>query len=188
METNELIQRVKENDSEACKEMIEGFKKMIHSIINDYELECGDFVISRDDLYQEACIGIYEACFAYKDENKAKFSTLVYLIVKRRINRFYKNHIKRYANEAYSIDNMETLDHREEIRSNCISEDPIAYHRNCEARKIISGLSDFDREILQLRMKNYSYAEIAQKMNISAKKVDNRLYKLKKRYLHRYGS
>ena len=183
METEELIQRVKANDSDACKEMIDGFKRMIHSIINDYDLECGDFTVSRDDLFQEACIGIYEACFAYRSENNTKFSTLVYLIVKRRINRFYKNHIKRYVNESYSLDNMELLDHREEVKSNCVSEDPVAYHRNREAHKIIGSLSDFDREILLLRMKNYSYAEIAEKMNTTAKKVDNRLYKLRKKYL-----
>ena len=188
METEELIQRVKENDSDACKEIIENFRRMIHSIINDYELDCGDYKISRDDLYQEACIGIYEACLAYRKDANTKFSTLAYLIIKRRINRFYRNHIKRYVNETFSLDKLEFLDHREEIKSDHVSEDPVIYHRNSEARKIIGSLSESDRKILLLRMQNYSYAEIARKLNISAKKVDNRLYRLKKHYLNRYNS
>ena len=186
METSELIQRVKENDPEACKEMFEGFHRMIHSIINDYQLEYGDFLISREDLYQEALIGIYEACFAYQLGSNAKFSTFVYIVIKRRINRFYKNHLRRYINESYSLDNMDFLDHREEFKASSVSEDPIAYHKQEELKESLNRLSDLDREILQLRMKNYSYAQIAHKLDISSKKVDNRLYKLKKRFLRNH--
>ena len=183
MNDKELIERVKNNDEFACKEMFDNYHKMIHSIINDYNLEYGDYLVSREDLYQEALIALYDACFVYKDNMNTKFSTFAYLVIKRRIQRCYKKQMYKYINETFSIDNMELVDHRKEFQSYYVSDNPVEYHRQEEIRAHLKELNDLDRQIITLRLENYSYSEIAEKLKINKKKVDNRLYNLKKKYL-----
>ena len=52
-------------------------------------------------------------------------------------------------------------------------------------KKYIDTFNELDRQIIKLRIKNYSYDQIAHILNINKKKVDNRLYKLKKKFLER---
>ena len=49
--------------------------------------------------------------------------------------------------------------------------------------KYIDTFNELDRQIIKLRIENYSYDQIAHILNINKKKVDNRLYKLKKKFL-----
>ncbi len=185
MNIDELINRVKTNDECACKELFEYYRKMIYSIINEYDLDFGDYSVNQDDLYQEALIGIYDACKAYKFDKNAKFSTFAYVVVKRKTNKFYYEQIKRYANEAYSIDKIESIDHKEAFKSVYVEDNPIAYYKKEEFKKYINTFNELDRQIIKLRIENYSYDQIAHILNINKKKVDNRLYKLKKKFLER---
>ena len=189
MEINELVIEVQNKNEEAYKELLNSFHRMIYSIINEYELNYGDYQVSADDLYQEACIALYEACFAFKDTKEAKFSTFVYTVIKRRIQRCYKTYKGRYMNEAYSIDNIEVVDHYKEMESRYVYDNPVEYHRLNETREQIlrsaERLSEEDRAILLMRMEDYSYAEISKKLNISRKRIDNRLSKLRRQYIRK---
>ena len=46
----------------------------------------------------------------------------------------------------------------------------------------MDSLNYEDRTIVDMRMNNYSYEEISNKLNINRKRVDNRLNKIKKKY------
>lgn len=183
MEVEELIQKVKDDDLIACKEMIDMFHKMICSIINDYNLNLGDYLISFDDLYQEALIGLYEACKNYRYDKNTRFSTFVYVVVKRKVQRFYNQQFKKYINESLSIDKFEQLDHLDSFKTNYVYDNPLSYLKEEEFKNGLNNFNDLDRQIIKLRLENYSYLEIAEKLKIDKKKVDNRLYRLKARYL-----
>lgn len=184
MESNELIKRVKTNDDNAYSQLLEDYKNMIYYIINTYQLECGDYLISKDDLFQEASIALYDACKAYKEDNKAKFSTFAYMVIKRRLSHCYKVSKNKYINEYVSIDAYENNDRHKEL---AVKEKPIEYKVREELKERITKpcarLSNQDRQILLLRMENYSYAEIAKILKVSKKRVDNRLTRLKAMYL-----
>ena len=49
----------------------------------------------------------------------------------------------------------------------------------------IGDLCEMDRRILLLRIQNYSYQEIATLLKTSTKKIDNRLYRLRKQLLEK---
>ena len=70
-----------------------------------------------------------------------------------------------------------------------VSDDPVIYHDKQNVKEFLSSsskkISDEDRMILKMRIENYSYAEIACKLGINVKRVDNRLARLKKKYLDR---
>ena len=48
MNTEELLSLVKENNNEAFKEILQEYTSMIYSIINEYQLEFGDYQIIKE--------------------------------------------------------------------------------------------------------------------------------------------
>ena len=181
-----LINRVREEcDDFAFNEIVKEYARMLESIISSYEGEFGDFKLNRDDLRQEAYIALYDACKSYKVGMDTKFSTFAYTCIKRRVHRFYSRYVRCYCKETTSLDSFETRDPGFLYYSTCVNED--AYNKEkenrIEALKIImDSLSYEDRTIVDMRMNNYSYQEISNKLNINKKRVDNRLNKIKKKY------
>ncbi|MDO4499762.1 MAG: sigma-70 family RNA polymerase sigma factor [Erysipelotrichaceae bacterium] len=187
MQDNDLIKRVRNNLPDAYEELLKQYKNMIYSIINTYETDYGDYKVNREDLFQEGCIALYDACFSYTFDRDVKFSTYVYVLIKRRISLAYKKSLLTYQMETYSLDNISLSDHCSNIATQYVCDNPIAYHarqeRNEAIQEKLSKLREQDREIIMLRINNYSYEEIAQKLNIKKKRIDNRLFRLKKQYL-----
>lgn len=175
------IALVKKGDSKATEEFIEDYRLMIYSIINNFELEYGDYIVSKDDLFQEGCIGLIEACKSYRENDVTKFSTYAFVVIERRIKRTFFKLLRPYQRE-YSFDKFELFDHIESLKAPTISEKDLTYLTNnieTELEKL-KYVTELDKEIIELRIQNYSYKEIAEKLNITAKKVDNRIARLKK--------
>ena len=78
------------HDSEEFKKLEEKHIKMIMKIINSFNLDWGDYSINKEDLKQEALIGLYEACENFDPKYNVKFSTFAYQIMRRRVNRAYQ--------------------------------------------------------------------------------------------------
>ena len=180
-EQNELIKRVCKHDDLAFAEILAKNEKLIYAIINEFDLEFGDYKVSRDDLYQEGCIALYNACLGYHYDSLAKFSTFAYTCIKRRINRVYRKALNRYYEERYSFDKYVISDRLEQAA--IVAEKPLNYRKNDDFMSILNKMSYEDRMIVKLRMEHYSYEEIAKQLNINKKHIDNRLYRLRKRYL-----
>lgn len=162
--------------------ILEKHRKMIYSIINSLPQNFGEHVLHREDLFQEAAIALYNATKRYKKQENVKFSTYVYTAIKRTVIRVYNEDIKIYKNEAFSID-----DNLNFISADRVEDTALLYHyereREEELNRKLSKLRKQDREILLLRINNYSYAEIAEKLNVNKKRIDNRITRLRKRYL-----
>lgn len=184
MEDMSLIEKAK-YDSEEFKKLEEKYIKMIMKIINSFNLDWGDYSINKEDLKQEALIGLFEACKKYDEKYNVKFSTFAYQIIRRRVNRAYMKMKKIYEKETYSYSKFEKDDH-----SNILSTEEVEEKTNdllkvkdiCLKSYYTGGkiLSEMDYSIISMRMDNKSYKEIAEELNISTKKVDNRLARIKK--------
>lgn len=172
---------IKKGDSKAVEEIIEEYRLMIYSIINNYELEYGDYIISKDDLFQEGCIGLIEACKSYRDNDNTKFSTFAFVVIERRIKRSFFKMIRPYQKE-YSFDKFTLLDHVESFRTPTVSDKDICYLTENVENELekLKYITELDKKIIELRVQNYTYREIAKKLNIPVKKVDNRLSRLKR--------
>lgn len=179
----EILDRVVAGDEEACNELLETYKLMIYSIISSYELNYGDYVISEDDLFQEGCIGLFEACKSYKRDSETKFSTYAYVVIERRIQRSFFRLLRPYKKE-FSFDKFVLTNHIENNNYRILQEKGINYHKdNKDNDEILNNIvyaSKEDKEIIKLRLQNYTYKEIAEKLKISPKRVDNRITRIKK--------
>lgn len=182
---NELLKEVSEGNEQACKEIINHFSLMIYSIINNYELNYGDYCVPIEDLYQEGCISLIEACKSYIDNKQTKFSTYAYVVIERRIKRVFSQLIKPYR-EEFSLDKPVRSDYMNASYHNYISDKQLKYDVEVnEEKELINNLkflNESDKKIIELRMHNYSYKEIANLLNISPKSVDNKIARIRRRY------
>ena len=177
---NHILERIRKGDREAFDFLLYQHHKMIYKLINSYNLESGDYAIDPHDLYQEGCIALYNSVFTFEKEKNVKFSTYAYLCIKSAIIKQIKENSRRYANEAYSLDVVR------KIKLELVVEDnPLDYHHEEECRKkvdeFMNNLNSEDYKILELRKKDMSYQEIADSLNINAKRVDNRIQVLRRR-------
>ena len=182
---NDLIDEVKKGDDLACKKIIDDYRLMIYSIINSYDLNYGDYKVEVEDLFQEGCIGLIDACLSYKDNNNAKFSTYAYIVIERRIRRCFYKMLKPYKQE-YSYDKIEILDHSSILKIDYLSDNSFNYLSDDEIEDNFIDTFKFankeDKLIIKLKANDYTYKEIAEKLNITTKRVDNCLNRLKKKY------
>lgn len=172
-------------DEREFEKIVKEHGGLIVSIIKNLELECGHFKISFDDLYQEGLIALYNAYKNYNKEEKAKFSTFAYMVISRSLKRYHHQQMNKYQNESYSLDSLEHLDYYPAIGDYIAGDHSIRY-ANEEKRdkldKLFTILNIEDQHIVALRINKNSYKQIAEKLNITTKRVDNRLLRIKDRF------
>lgn len=180
-ELKRKLARVKKGDNEEVMNIVKEFELMIYSIINSYELEYGDYLISKEDLFQEGCLGLIEACKSYKPNDNTKFSTYAFVVIERRIQRAFFSMLKPYKKE-YSFDKFEFIDRMDSLQAVC--DNTSTYYANEEIERLCNEvyMTDLDKNIIRLRLANYSYKEISEILKITPKKVDNRIVRIKKMY------
>lgn len=184
MRERELIRATRKKDDDAFQLLVEKYHDMIYKIINSFCLNKGDYKISEEELFQEGCIGLYEACQSFTKVKKCKFSTYAYVIIKRKVKRDFYRQLEIYKHEGVSYDKYESVDKRGIFEANCIQDNPIEYSNksyvNKETEFIISRLKKTDQKIVKLRLQDYTYEQISNILNIPKKKIDNRLQYIKR--------
>lgn len=184
MKEIEIIKKVRNNNEDAYLLIKQKYENMIHSIIHSFTLAYGDFKVQEDELFEEGCIAIYEACKTYNEMNGCKFSTYLYLIIKRKLSRELFKSIYIYKHEGLSFDRLDTNDKYKFFENKCVEENPIVYsdkrQKHDEMYKTFKELTPLDQRIIKLRLLNYSYEEIGRMLNVKKKKIDNRLQFIKK--------
>lgn len=182
---NELIRRVKEvADNEAFMAIEKECERMIYGIINTYDLSGGDYLVSREDMYQEALIALYKACEDYDENMGARFTSFAYLVIKRHLNKLFYQQKRMYFAEPYSYDRYENADHHPELANGLVAQKALSYGEERTKERLDEILKPFpllDRQILIMRLEGYPYRTIAERLKISLKDVDNHLCRIKKR-------
>ena len=186
MKNNNLVMLAKQNNEEALNEVIKENVNIIHRLINKYNLELGDYKISREDLFQEGLIALYEAISDFDPERNAKFSTFAYKVISRKLFKVYQKEAEVYNEEGYSYSCLDDSDHYYSLKTDYVSDNPVAvYENNCYKdilEQMMSQVDSIDRVILQMRAMSCTYNEIANALSISNKLVDYRIRRLKKRF------
>lgn len=138
--------------------------------------------LSADDLVQEGMLGFLDAVKSFRPEKGVPFKAYAETCINNRIIsavRASLNNKNAALTNAVSID-----DESSDIFSR--SSDPAVIfadkHGSELLIKIISDdLSDFERQVIELRLLDQSYAQIAALLNCSEKAVDNALQRIRKK-------
>ncbi|MBQ1447899.1 MAG: sigma-70 family RNA polymerase sigma factor [Erysipelotrichaceae bacterium] len=177
MNDQELVEAYHSNTDkdEIFMTVLNRHQGLLMSIVNKVRQNNTDYLIDRDDLYQEALIGLDMALNTYRQINKARFSTYAYHVIKNRVMAKAKEMSRIYGYEPVSYDRMEDKDR-------FLTEDKNERERIDKEvlNRYMKKLSLEDRTILKLYLLEYSYKEISVMTKTDLKRIDNRLFRIKK--------
>ena len=186
---DELISRIKSGEKDLFSIVMNDYKNMIYKIVYNQNLERGDYMLDTESLFQEGSLALYDSIFSFEQNKGMSFSSYAYMVIRSRIITYIRNTVSESNKDCYSLDAFENVDYQVSIASSCISENPIQYHRELEfenkLNSFVSNLNNEDQQIIELRSNDLSYKEIAERLKIDTKRVDNRLMTLRKK-LKRY--
>jgi RNA polymerase sigma factor (sigma-70 family) len=156
-------------------ELVKDNLKLVHLLLRKYKIPRG---CEYEDMFQEGCIGLYDAAKTYDPSSGYKFSTLATTCI---MNRFLKT--SRYYNVAKrtgkcislftpTIDEAELLD----MLPNTKATDPVGEAIAKETYKI---LMEADELLVTLRLSGMTQADVAEKLGVNQVMVNRKLKKLK---------
>lgn len=171
-----LVKRIRNHEENAFEELLDKYRNMIYSIINQFDLQTGDFFLDEQEFFQEGCVGLYKAALSYEGSKDVKFSTFVYSVILKRINTYYRDS-KRKTHGLASLDAMgKSVDYYLGFIANDSTIEYMKERRTIEMiGDFLNTINETDRAVLTLRQAKYSYKEIADILNVSTKYVDNHI-------------
>ncbi len=185
----ELLRRHREGDARAEEALYARYKQVVRSKARTYFLVGAD----REDIIQEGMIGLYKAVMDYQFDRQASFRAFAELCVTRQIitaikGATRKKHIPLNTYISFNRSVREGDGERpliDVLTSTRITdpEEVLIGRENyaAVADSIENSLSKLERDTLALYLKGYSYQQIAEALDISAKSVDNAIQRVKKK-------
>ena len=178
MNEKELLKRAK-TDENVVEQLLQKYKALVLKIARHYYIVGGDI----DDLTQEGMIGLLRAIKCYDDSQEVAFITFAYTCVKRQIiSAIKKANSKKNQVFLNLFDNdcLRFLDKptdKENPEINFISKENYSYLNEI----IFSKLSKMEIKVLREYLTGETYLQIANKLNMTKKSVDNALGRIRQK-------
>ena len=194
----ELITRSREGDEEAVETLMTRYKGLVLGKAKSMYILGGD----SDDLIQEGMLGLFKAVRDYDSGRDASFRTFAQLCVTRQLYTAVtasgrKKHIP--LNTAISLSQSAGGEHEGDgpldglidlipSDANLNPEEYLIGQESLEQLEnwIAEELSDFERQVLELRLTGLGYVEIAHVLNRDEKSTDNALQRIKMKLRRRH--
>lgn len=194
-----LIQSIREENNDSAKDqLVLKYLPMVRHIVRQQP----HYFLEQEDLVQEGLIGLLKAIEEYRPEvYPVKFSTFAYICILRRIYNTLKMwqskksrvltsaislHVHLHSEESKTL--LETLEQPGMSPQEIVEEGWI----NSRLKQVLEAhLSPVELAVIRLYMIGLNSAEIQEKLNLSAKVVDNARTRVRQklgRIVNRYGS
>lgn len=171
-------------DKRASELLLNKYKFLVKSICNKFFIAGS----TKDDIIQEGMIGLYRAIMNFKSEKNDSFSAFASMCIKRRVLSVMNSANRKKnmpLNTSVSLNkpvNEEGRTLGETIED--FSTDPekifmVSEKIQNDNKNIVQALSPKEKSILVEFLQNKSYDEIAKKLNISRKSVDNAMQRIR---------
>ncbi len=183
----ELVALAKEHHEDATAILYQKYKPIITTKAHKYAKYLQGNTTEVSDLIQEGMIGLEEAINSYSEQDNTIFYTFASLCIERKIITFVKrlnSNKHRILNEAVSYDALLDKGHNILNQFYDVNDNPELGVLSEEVevalyQKITTTISEFEKEVLDLKLEGLSYKEIAKKLNKDPKIIDNALFRLK---------
>lgn len=174
----EFIYMVKENEEVLecfLKKYEPVFKKLAHSFALKYKNKGFDF----QDIVQQCRIIFCRAVDNYNYNNDVLFYSYLMVCLKKGLTNYVCRNSIKYD---YNYMDLENYDNSECFASSYDAyQNYIDYEVQANIIKFKHSLSFLDSAIFELRYNNFSYRDIASLLEVDVKKVDNILFKIRKK-------
>ncbi|HEY4537993.1 MAG TPA: sigma-70 family RNA polymerase sigma factor [Erysipelothrix sp.] len=188
----EYLYMIRQKDEYALEAMIEKYDRLIWKRALTFYNTYRPCSIEIEDLYQEGKYGLYESFYKYDESLGVGLAHFVDICVSSRMT----SCLRRCNGKAYKL-----LDYAQSLDMNVSEETSLKLYDviGCDDPKIdpqfmtlyyeaedildelLKHLKHQDKKVYELLREGYSYKEIAEKLNITNKKVDNILQKIRKK-------
>ena len=187
----EIVQEFQQGDDDAFNVLVKKYEYLVCMKVKMYFLLGGD----REDLLQEAKLGLYKATRDFKIEGKSSFRGFAELCITRQLitvikagnrqkhsplNNALSLNISRNSKRAEDdITLMEMLPHPHAVSPEKAA---VESENKREREQILQEiLSTIEQDVFSLYMKGQTYMQIAKNLHLPQKTVDNALYRIKKK-------
>ncbi len=175
-----LVELYNSGNSGAFTVLTDRYLKLIRSITSKYKISGLEF----EDLTQEGLLGLLSAVKTYNAQKGATFKTYAGLCINRRIITLLErsgNNKSKALNDYISLYDKDIDDIMPEEGVNP-EENFIGKESLQSLKKTISEcLSEKEKQVLELYLAGESYANIADKLKMSQKSVDNALQRIRRK-------
>ena len=179
----ELSTMIRQGDRAAFSVLSERYMPLLSGRAARY---AGVYGSDQEDFVQEGLIALYRAAMTF-DPAKAKFSTYASTCIDNALTDAVRRMMRASPKNMvlYLDDIGESLLHREASASHAALLPEDAYARGEQSlsrmQQIAYLLSDYEREVLRLYLKGYTYQQISSATSASLKAVDNALQRVRRK-------
>ena len=181
----ELISILRGGEEAVMEYLLNKYKNLVKSMAGSYFIPGAD----EQDILQEGMIGLYKAIRDYNPSKDASFVTFAKLCISRNIQTaINRANTKKMdpLNKSLSLDEQENGTENIQVmalkRLGMDNPEHILIDRENYAQLkegIVNGLSKTECMVFELMLQGLTYQEIARKLKLSAKSVDNAITRIK---------
>ncbi len=173
-----LAQEIRKGNQAAFEEMTARYRGLISLVASRYSAAGFD----HSDFMQEGLMALLSACKSYNvKESKASFRTYASVCISNRFLSVIRSAATKGAipfDRIVPIEDMEISDSNRTNPETLVIEQESSKHL---AQLIRDKLSELEMKVLRLYLGGKSYTEIAKKLSVSTKSVDNALQRIRKK-------
>lgn len=175
----QLVKAFTAGDEQSFEVLCHRYDRLIKSLSRTFVLLNG----SEEDLWQEGFLGLLSACRAYDSSktNASSFTTYAYSCIKNKMLMAVKSQT---TDKQKALSNYVPIDDNFQLSGVFLSPEEAVIDNEYIAElksKILSKLSSFEKKVFELYLEGYNYLEIAEKLDKSAKSIDNALHRIKEK-------
>lgn len=175
----ELIYMVKENE-EALEYMLKKYEPLFRKLSRSFMFKCKNSGIDVEDIVQYCRIVFCRVVDMYNPDNEVLFVSYLMASLKRSVSKFVERRVNKndeiYYMDVEGYDNLDFL-----VSSYDAVESYSEYEMEQSIKQFANTLTVLDSRIFELRYNGFSYKDIASLLEINVKKVDNVLFKIRKK-------
>lgn len=184
---NELISLAVAGDQAAFACLLGRYSQLIHSKAVVKSRLCGCDIV--DDLCQEAAIGLLQAVKSYDPAKGAEFRTYVETCVENVLVSAVRSYVSRKNQPLNNHEEFNDSEFSGSVISYGLpsdSGDPQDYMSESDGfdrlmDEISLSLTDLEKDVLDMRLRGYSYEETADRLGIGVKSVDNAIQRVRQK-------
>lgn len=189
-EDRSRIDLAKNGDTEALDYFFQKYQPIMYWKATQYFLQGAE----RDDLLQEAMIGLFKAIRDFSPDKEASFRTFAEICINRQLLSAVKRSARQKnqpLNQSLSLDTPMTEEHGLDwtlldVISEQAAQTPEDYLLKSEdridiAERLEKVTSPFEKEVLRCYLEGKSYQEMSDHFGKNIKAIDNALQRIKKK-------
>lgn len=176
----ELIAFTCQGDQRAFSLLCKKYEGMINALVSSFSSRIPSEIFSREDLHQECLMAFYRATCSYKFSEDVTFGLYAKTCVRNAMISLLRKSLSIKRKQAAAQKKREVKSEKDVLT--VMLEASAGQEELSEVgRAIFAMLTDFEKEVLRCYTKKMSYAQMAKKLSVSTKAVDNALYRIRKK-------